>query len=505
MGVTERDMIPVVSYARISADQERDEHGIQHQHKVNRQTAERLGWIVVDEFTDNDKSAAKSGVVRDEFETMVRALRTGKLQDGRAIRGTVVMVEDRLVRRPGDYERFVEALTYREGRVYADQRGPKDLYSEDVESMGLIGAVIAKMEVRKMQRRMRNDHRRRALAGEPPAGGNRPFGWKDDRRTLDRDEATLVAKAAEQYVSGRGLNSIVRAWQEAGIKTTTGREWTTTSLKVLLRNPRLCGWRMINGELVRGPDGQPIVGQWDAIITPEQWMAVNAIFTARKGHLVNGSGSTSPLPQDFREHKHLLTSFLRCGRIRPDGTMCGARLRVTRQRDCVQHIYSCPPKSSGGCGGLGRRGDKVDEFISEAVLAKLEERSTAAQDVGPWPGEEDLKAVEDQIKELREQWRTRKISNALFFEEIPALESEQTRLRAERERYALTAQRAAADMTDIRRRWYSEDDEDRLDISQKRAYIREALHAVIIHPVGKGNGSRTKFNPDLLEPFWRED
>lgn len=78
VSVTERDILPVVSYARISADQERDEHGIQHQHKVNRQTAERLGWTVVAEYTDNDKSAAKSGVVRDEFEAMLRALRTGE-------------------------------------------------------------------------------------------------------------------------------------------------------------------------------------------------------------------------------------------------------------------------------------------------------------------------------------------------------------------------------------------------------------------------------------------
>lgn len=60
-------------------------------------------------------------------------------------------------------------------------------------------------------------------------------------------------------------------------------------------------------------------------------------------------------------------------------------------------------------------------------------------------------------------------------------------------------------MTDIRRRWYSETDEDRLDLSQKRAYIREALHAVIVYPAGRGNGSRDKFNPDLLEPIWRED
>ena len=58
-----------------------------------------------------------------------------------------------------DYERFVEAITYQDGRCYADARGPKDLYSEDVESMGLFGAVISKMEVRKMQRRMRSSQR----------------------------------------------------------------------------------------------------------------------------------------------------------------------------------------------------------------------------------------------------------------------------------------------------------------------------------------------------------
>ncbi|GAA3407753.1 hypothetical protein [Streptosporangium vulgare] len=33
--------VPVVSYARISADLRRDEHGVQDQHKVNRQTAAR--------------------------------------------------------------------------------------------------------------------------------------------------------------------------------------------------------------------------------------------------------------------------------------------------------------------------------------------------------------------------------------------------------------------------------------------------------------------------------
>lgn len=122
--------VPVVSYARISADIRRDEHGVQDQHRLNRETAERHGWTVVHEYTDNDKSAAKADVVRDDFEAMLRALRAGELPNGTAVQGVVIVAEDRLARRPGDYERFVEAITYQDGRVFADARGAKDLYSQ---------------------------------------------------------------------------------------------------------------------------------------------------------------------------------------------------------------------------------------------------------------------------------------------------------------------------------------------------------------------------------------
>ncbi|GAA1273985.1 hypothetical protein GCM10009677_29020 [Sphaerisporangium rubeum] len=114
--------VPVVSYARISADTRRDEHGVQDQHAINRRTAGRHGWAVVHEFTDNDKSAAKADVVRDDFETMLRALRVGKLVDGTPVRGVVIVADDRLTRRPGDYERFVEAFTYNDGYVFADAK-----------------------------------------------------------------------------------------------------------------------------------------------------------------------------------------------------------------------------------------------------------------------------------------------------------------------------------------------------------------------------------------------
>ncbi|WP_178379914.1 hypothetical protein [Cryptosporangium aurantiacum] len=58
------DCIPVVAYARISDDTEKDGHGVRDQHRVNRQTAKRLGRVIVAELTDNDRSASKADVVR---------------------------------------------------------------------------------------------------------------------------------------------------------------------------------------------------------------------------------------------------------------------------------------------------------------------------------------------------------------------------------------------------------------------------------------------------------
>ena len=496
---------PVVSYARISADVRRDEHGVRDQHKLNRVTAERYGWNVVHEFTDNDKSAAKADVFRDEFEDMLRVLRAGKLADGTPVRGALVAADDRLARRPGDYERFVEAITYQDGRVYADARGPKDLYSEDVESMGLFGAVISKMEVRKMQRRMRTSHRARAAQGKP-AGGRRPFGWRDDRLTLDPVEAPLLRLAAEDFIAGRSLNSIVNEWQRLGVVTTLGNRWTTASLKVTLANPRLCGWRSINQELVRDSDGNPVAGQWEPILSPEQWLAVKAIFDARKGRIRHPDGTLGEiLPAEHHQPHHLLTGILRCGRPTVDGSLCNAPLRVTGHSNVKSFLYCCPAKSAGGCNGVARRGDLIDQYVSEAILAKLEERVLVGPDVDPWPGEADLDRQREKLIKLRAQWEGDQVTDDLFFSTARRLEDRIRQLRSEQAKHALTAQRmtqaSATDIRALRERWYKPEEDGGLPISQKRAYVREALHAVILHPAGRG---KRTFNPDLLELIWRE-
>ncbi|WP_084965940.1 recombinase family protein [Thermoactinospora rubra] len=502
-------MIPVISYARISSDTRKDEHGIKDQHKINHRTAAKHGWTVVRELDDNDKSAAKADVYRDGFETMIKALRAGHLDDGTPVQGVVVVADDRLVRRPGDYERFVEAFTYHDGFVYADEKQTKNLYSEDVESMGLFGAVISKMEVRKMQRRMRNSHRERAEQGTP-VGGPRPFGWQEDRRTLDPVEAPLLRQAARDVIGGRSLHSIVTEWIKNGVRTSRGHQWRTRTLKVALLNPRLCGWRSLNGELVRDDDGNPVVGQWEPVLTHEEWLAIKAIFDRRKGHEVLRDGTIgNPLPRDFRENRHLLTGILRCGKVLENGRMCNTPLGVRTRKDGGHHIYRCPAKSKGGCGSLARRGDLVDLYVSELVLAKLEEarmRKVPTSDV--WPRQKELEEAQTALDEHVSAFmdKPRRISAEMFYRLLPALEREVQELRAEKSRFegAARAQRARTEINvdDLRKRWYLPESEGGLPMSRKRTYVREVLHTVIVHPSGKTG--RAPFNPDLLEPIPRD-
>lgn len=103
--------------------------------------------------------------------------------------------------------------------------------------MGLIGVAFAKIEARKIKRRLRRSHPARAELGKP-VGGTHPFGWKDDRLTLDPIEVPLLAKAIEQFIVGRSMGSIVREGRPACVShsATNGDRLSTPDTK---ESPRL--------------------------------------------------------------------------------------------------------------------------------------------------------------------------------------------------------------------------------------------------------------------------
>ena len=90
-------------YARISSDQEGTGRGVARQLEDCRGLAETLGWVVGEEYVDNDVSAY-SGKARPAYERMMADIRDG------ARDGVIVYHVDRLTRRPIELEEFASAI-----------------------------------------------------------------------------------------------------------------------------------------------------------------------------------------------------------------------------------------------------------------------------------------------------------------------------------------------------------------------------------------------------------
>ncbi|WP_308405231.1 recombinase family protein [Streptomyces sp. B93] len=481
----------VVCYARISFDgRVKDAHGIEDQHRDMTDAARRFGWLVVYRYTDNDKSASKESVVRDDFEQLIADLSAGATPEGYPIHGVMAVNDDRLYRRPSDWERYLKAFTSHEGRVYHDSNGMQDLYAEGFEIKGLVGVAMSLSETRKKQRRSRNSHRSRAIRGQSVSAW-RPFGWEDDKLTLRTKEADAIRGAVHDVIAGASISEITRRWKEAEFLTSRGNAFQYQTVKQVLMNARLCGYREIKGELVRDGDDQPITGEWDPIITPKEWFAVTAKIRERGG----GTGT----PRGGLVHKYLLTGILRCGHVFEDGTVCNNKMIGLKANDWLkyQHAYMCKKTVDGGCNKTYKRGDKTDAAIEELVIAKLErEAATKAQEVPDWDKADALERALKSRRELERRWHDdtdTDIDDHAFFRNLPVLERRIKELRADQRAHEALKAEAEEAQEDIRKSWESK------TLTQKREAIKKVLSTVIAVPGGKGNKA---FDPDLLKPVW---
>jgi site-specific DNA recombinase len=487
-------------YTRISEDTEADAKGVKRQEADERAEVARQGGTAVAVYEENDTSAYKRKrvqrtddagnsyfvyrVVRPEYQRLLADLRSGALD------AAIVYDLDRLARDPRDLEDAIEVVQHYR-RPIVGVTGGVDLLSDHGQAMARVLVAMANKSSADTARRVTRKHHENAENGVP-VGGTRPFGWQDDKRTLLASEAGLIREAVDRVLGGTPVSAVVTDWNGRGIRTPRGNEWRPKALRLVLTNPRICGYSArnrsdpITGQpvltIVRRPDGTPVTGLWQKILEPDVWEALCATL-APKTRRPGGSA-----------HKYLLSGIARCGK-------CTAPLRgIPRQRkDTVTYAYLCHSRANGGCGGVSRNGPQVDELIKEIVLG-LHERQAPAATASvetAWLGEEDLKRVTRLINEQTDAWRAGLISGEKHFAELPELEQEQRRLRAERA--AHLAQAAAQQMApaDVRQAW-----EDDYGLTEKRAAVLQVLTAVVIHPV---TDRRQAFDPGLVQPIRRAE
>lgn len=456
-------------YLRISQDKTGLEAGVTRQERDCRELCERLGWVPVDIYRDNDVSAF-SGKRRPEYERLKEDLVAGRID------AVVTWHPDRLYRRVADLLQLLELVTKAGVRMATVQAGDVDLATPTGQAMAQMAAVFAQLESAHKAERVKRWHIDRAEAGLP-GGGKRPYGFQADRIGHDPTEAAMIREAAGRVLAGELRYSIVTDWNTRGIPTVTGAAWSTMLLGQILRSPRIAGFRQHRGKL------HPAA--WQPILEPDVWGTVQiALKTTR----------TPP----GRPVEHLLSGIAVCG-------LCRTGMTGNRTAAGVPG-YRCPPIQSHGhgCGKVARNGPALDSFIAEAIFEALAgpglHEALAARQAGDDTATEAmgvLTDLENRLKRLKAEYATEGIwSKSDFLEQKAELES---RIRKVSDDLGnRTPRRGLEDLpTGVEglRAWWAA-----APVVRRRQLVELVLDKIIVHPTGRRG--RT-FDPTAIEVHWR--
>jgi len=453
-------------YTRISDDKEGESLGVARQEKDCRAIARERGWEVAEVYTDNSISAYKRRVVRPEFERLLSDLAEGRID------GVVVYDVDRFARQPRDLERAIDILEERRpAPVYASAQGDIELSRADGRLQARMMVAFANKSSADTSRRVTRKALELAERGIP-TGGTRPFGWRADKRTLDPGEAGILRDAIEQVLAGQSLGKVTDDLNARGVLTSPGGRWSRQTLRQLLLSPRLCGWRTYRGEILRVADGTPVVGQWQPLLTPDQWEQL-------RDTIAPPTRTKSERPGGRR---YLLSGVIRCG-------ACGGKMRGNGKGEVRRHSWQCPPTSMGGCGKTGISG-QADDIIERLVLERLAEVKVqpVAQE---FVGAEKLADLQQRRADLMSAFTSGDLSADVTFPAVKVVEQRIDRLRGEERAHKAKQRRPVA--VAAPESWPD------LNVHQRRAVVETLIDSVVVGPARHGGG---RFDVKRLSVVW---
>lgn len=323
------------------------------------ESIEARGARVGRKFKDNSKSAWNPKVERKDFEALMSRLESGE-SDG-------VWVYDitRFSRKIREGERLIEVAA--RGISVWSKYAQYDLMTADGRAHFRDDMVAAARESDKISERTRNGRARRAKRGRG-AGGQRAFGmpgwfpvgpeWEkgDPREAIPAErvemERAVIRECYDALLSGTStLSQLVKDLNARGVRTTTDREFSTTSLSKTLRLPYVAGLLKFRGEVA----GELVNA--DPIVTPEEWRRLCGIFDARRRGRPTG-------------RSYMLSGVIRCGRC---GEKLYGRTRPGTPNGAAWREYTCRRNadSPGGCGRNVIEAQYAEDAVTDAVKRRL--------------------------------------------------------------------------------------------------------------------------------------
>lgn len=326
-----------VVYTRISKDRTGAGLGVDRQRDDCLALAEKLGWTVVDEFSDNDVSAY-SGRRRPGYEAMLDAIRSGTAQ------AIVAWHPDRLHRRPLELESFIDVCEQFRVEIRTVHAGTMDLSTASGKMLARMLGAAARHEVEHSIERQKRAKQQAAVDGKY-RGGRRSFGYEADGMNVRPDEAAAIRDGARRLLAGVSLSQIAREWNEAGLRTSFGaKPFDSREVKKVILRPRNAGHVLHEGKRVG-------IGQWEAIIDSDTLAALESLLN-----------DPSRRHSAAFERRYQGSGVYVCGK-------CGQTMLTATQtsgRAGRAKSYKC----RGGA-HLGRIAGPLDDYVTGLVIGRL--------------------------------------------------------------------------------------------------------------------------------------
>jgi DNA invertase Pin-like site-specific DNA recombinase len=503
-------------YLRISLDREMDGLAIDRQRDDCRQIAASRGWDVVNEYVDQSRSATDKTKRRPGYDALVKDFSNGHFD------AIICWDLDRLTRQPRQLEDWIDAAEER-GLRLVTANGEADLTTDGGRLFARVKAAVARSEVERKTARQSAAQAQRAAQGRVPKG-MRPVGYTVEG-DLVPNEAEAVRSIFIAFNRGSSLRSIARALSgEVGeeipaivnaiprhTRTVTlernarrveenkklakeqhrkprpvpqDAPWPPSTVLGILRNARYAGYstytprgeqleggkrRSWRASILRDDTGEPVRGQWSAIVDEGTWSSVQDRLDSTE-RVSNRVGT---------ERRHLGSGLYHCG-------VCGQRMRShSGSYRCAGHIM--------------RRREQIDLFVITAIEARLAREDLA--DLLPSQNESRVQEIKAIIGTHRA--RIARAQRDYDDEIIEGLDLKRVRGHEEAAIAVLEAERLRFTASGTASAVLGADDPvaafDVADLGAKRGVI-EALCEVRLHPHKRGV---KEFKPGTVSIIWR--
>jgi len=235
-------------YARVSSEQQKEEHTIASQTAALIEFARKQGYSVIDDWVIEDEGFSGASLVRPGLEQLRDLAAEGHIQ------AVLIHSPDRLSRKYAYQVLLMEEFA-RNGVETIFLNAPRSGTPEDQLILQFQG-MIAEYERAQILERSRRGKRHRAKAGEVSVLCGAPYGYRYIRKTkdsparyeIDSAEAEVVRLVYEKYtVDGLSIGAIVRLLREMGLPTRRRvTRWERTVVWGMLRNPAYKGTACFN-------------------------------------------------------------------------------------------------------------------------------------------------------------------------------------------------------------------------------------------------------------------